>query len=512
MATASRRKGAPSIPPKSVPSTPAALAAPIAAATVFVASGAVLVLEILAVRLLAPYVGLTMETTTSIIGAVLAGIAIGAAFGGWIADRTDPRRLVVGLLIGGGLLALLTVPIVRALGPGARGHGDMAALGITLLALVPSASVLSAVSPTVARLQLRDLRASGTIVGRLSAWATAGALVGTFGTGFVLVPLLPVSTSVLAIGLLLVLLGLLLGAYTRAFGRRAAAGAVAVTIAFALLGATRDSPCDAESSYHCASVLVDPARATGRELMLDNLHHSYVDLADPTYIQYSYAKWVVHAIDATALPQEPLNAVIVGGGGFTLPRWLLATRPGSHAHVLEVDEKLVELNKERLGLKTSRDLRVTVGDARTTLRNEPDNSADVIVGDAFGSVAVPWHLTTREWLQDVRRVLRTSGIYALNVIDFHKHELLRAEIATMLPLFRDVRMVAVPDEGGLPGAGNAVLIAADRLLPDGVGSDADGAITYDRAALVRYAAGAEQLRDDYAPADQLLGRTPPPPS
>jgi spermidine synthase len=508
MATTSRRKGAPSVRRKSVPSAPAALAGVIAAATVFVASGAVLVLEILAVRLLAPYVGLTMETTTSIIGAVLAGIAIGAALGGWIADRTDPRRLVVGLLIGGGLLALLTVPIVRALGPGARGHGDMAALGITLLALVPSASVLSAVSPTVARLQLRDLRASGTIVGRLSAWATGGALVGTFGTGFVLVPLLPVSTSVLAIGLLLVLVGLLLGVYTRAFGRRAATGAVAVTIAFSMLGATRDSPCDAESSYHCASVVADPARPSGRELWLDNLRHSYVDLADPTYLQYGYAKWVVHAIDATTVPREPLNAVFVGGGGFTLPRWLLATRPGSHAHVLEVDEKLVELNKERLGLKTSPALRVTVGDARTTLRNEPDSSADVVVGDAFGSVTVPWHLTTREWLQDVRRVLRPSGIYALNIIDFHHHELLRAEMATMLPLFRDVQMVTVPDASGLPSEGNAVLIASDRVLPEGVGSDADGAFTYDRAGLVEYAAGAAQLRDDYAPADQLLG-TPP---
>ena len=65
-----------------------ALAA-VAALTVFLASGAVLMLEILAVRLLAPYVGLTLETTTSIIGAVLAGIALGAWVGGSVADRTD---------------------------------------------------------------------------------------------------------------------------------------------------------------------------------------------------------------------------------------------------------------------------------------------------------------------------------------------------------------------------------------------------------------------------------------
>ncbi|MGH2912595.1 MAG: fused MFS/spermidine synthase, partial [Solirubrobacteraceae bacterium] len=187
------------------------LAYPLAAAIVFAASGAVLVLEILAVRLLAPYVGLTLETTTSIIGAVLAGIAAGAAVGGRLADRLDPRRLLVGLLIGGGLLVLLTVPIVRALGPSASEGGSLAAVAVTFAALVPVAAVLSGVTPTVARLQLRDLRASGTTVGGLSAWATAGALVGTFGTGFVLVPLFPVSTSVLAIGILLVFAGTLLG-------------------------------------------------------------------------------------------------------------------------------------------------------------------------------------------------------------------------------------------------------------------------------------------------------------
>jgi MFS family permease len=186
---------------------PGALPRVAAAALVFVAAGAVLVLEILAVRLLAPYVGLTLETTTSIIGAALAGIAAGAAIGGRLADRTDTRRLIVGLLVGGGLLALLTVPLVRWLGPSARGHGQLAALGVTLVALVPSAAVLSAVSPAVAHLQLRDLRASGTVVGRLSAWATAGALVGTFGTGFVLVPLMPVSSAVLAIGAVLVVAG-----------------------------------------------------------------------------------------------------------------------------------------------------------------------------------------------------------------------------------------------------------------------------------------------------------------
>lgn len=471
----------------------------------FLASGAVLVLEILAVRLLAPYVGLTLETTTSIIGAALAGIAAGAAIGGRYADRTNTHRLIVGLLVGGGLLALLTVPLVRWLGPAARGHGDLAALGVTLVALVPPAAVLSAVSPSVARLQLHDLRSSGTVVGRLSAWATAGALVGTFGTGFVLVPLMPVSSAVLAIGAALVLAGLTLGVAMRLLAPGVAASLVVAAVALAGLSAALHSPCDAETSYHCASVKLDAARPGGRELMLDDIRHSYVDLNDPKHLHYPYTRWIADGIDATtSRPRAPLDVVFVGGGGFTLPRWLVATRPGSKAHVLEVDGELVDFDKQRLGLRTSPALRVTVGDARVSMLDVPRDSADVVVGDAFGTFAVPWHLATTEWAEEVRRVLKPDGLYALNVVDIGELKLLRAEAATLRAVFAHVRLVTYPGADGRPGGGNAILFASDRPLPEAAASDADGAVTYDERTLKTFADGAQVLRDDDAPADQLL--------
>jgi spermidine synthase len=477
----------------------------LAAGLAFLASGAVLVLEILAVRLLAPYVGLTLETTTSIIGAVLAGIALGAAGGGWLADRTDGRRLLAGLLIAGGLLTLLIVPLVRMLGPGARGGGDAAALGITLVALVPSATVLSAVTPTIARLRLHDLTHSGTIVGSISAWATAGALVGTFGTGFVLVPLVPVSAAVLGIGGALVLIGLLLGVrLRRRLGVATALLVLLQTGAFAALTLAAGTPCHRETDYHCARVEADPALAQGRSLVLDDVHHSYVRLDDPTHLEYAYTRWIADGIDAIAPPPAPLDAVFVGGGGFTLPRWLAERHPGSRSRVLEVDGDLVDLARDRLALRTSPALRVLVGDARTTLRQQPRASADVVVGDAFGTYAVPWHLATREWSEEIRRVLRPGGLYALNVIDYPPLDLLRAEAATLLDVFADVRLIVRPDADANPVGGNAVLLASDRPLPDAARSDADGAITLSRADVVRFADGAEPLRDDFAPADQLL--------
>ncbi len=459
----------------------------------FLASGVVLVLEILGVRLLAPYVGLTLETTTSIIGVVLAAIALGSALGGRAADRFDPRLLLTGLLAAGGVLALLTAPLVRLLG-----EQEIGAIVVAALALVPPAAVLSAVTPTVARMQLSDLGRSGTVVGRLSAWATAGALAGTFGTGFVLVPLLSVTTSLLIAGGLLIVVGLAFGVYARVIGvgRAAAVALLGAGAAAALVAVS--SPCEVESDYHCATVTADPARPGGRVLTLDDLHHSYVDLDDPRHLEFEYVRWLADSIDG--LRPGPLDAVFAGGGGFTLPRWLLTERPGSRARVLEVDPDVTALARRRLGLRTSRALRVTTGDARVTLRRVPTSSADLVVGDAFGAEAVPWHLATAEWMRDVRRVLRPGGLYALNVIDRGPLSLFRAEAATLLREFRDVRAVALPG----PAGPNLILLASERGLPGSVGSTARGARTFDRATVRRLAGDAEPLRDDDAPADQLL--------
>jgi hypothetical protein len=492
--------------PETVETLAGSLPYPLAAGLVFAASGAVLVLEILSVRLLAPYVGLTLETTTSIIGAVLAGIAAGAALGGRLADRMDPYRLVVGLLICGGLLVLLTVPIVRALGPSASEGGNLAAVGVTFAALVPVAAVLSGVTPTVARLQLRDLRASGTTVGGLSAWATAGALVGTFGTGFVLVPLLPVSTSVLVIGILLVLVGFLLGVRMQVFKPLGTSGAALVAVPLIALSLAQHSPCEAETAYYCVQTEPDAENPQAEVLLLDRGYNSDIDPSDPSYLGFAYEQWIGGAITAMGSPHAPLRAVFVGGGAFTLARWLEAVRPGSRSNVLEVDGGLVEFDRQHLGLRTSSQLRATVGDARLTMQREPHGSVDVVVGDAFSSRTVPWQLMTTEWLHEVKRAMRPRGVYLLNMIDYPPLSLLRAEAATLLGSFRNVRMIAPAGANGRPVGSNIVLLASNGPLPPKRGAPADGAHVFERPAVAGLVGGAKPLRDDYAPVDQLETR------
>ncbi len=477
------------------------LGARAASALVFLAAGAVLVLEILGVRLLAPYVGLTLETTTAIIGAALAGIAAGAAAGGRAADRFDGRWLLPLLLAAGGLLCIAAVPLARTVGEAARGTNGLPALLIALVILFPPALVLSAVSPVVAKLQLRDLEHTGRIVGNLSAWATAGALVGTFGTGFVLVPLMPTSAAVFAIGGLLLAVALFLALRFGVTSPGVAVLCVACAVMLAAAAMAIGSPCEAETDYHCAVIVGDPDRPGGRTLILDDLRHSHVDLDDLGHLEFDYTRWVGDAIDA--LPAGPLDAVFLGGGGYTLPRYVTSVRPGSRSRVLEVDGELVTLARRRLALRTGPALRVRVGDARVTLRAEPADSADVLVGDAFGSRSLPWHLATAEFAREIRRVLRPGGLYALNLIDQGDLELMRAEAATLLDVFADVRLVAHPDVGGA-GGGNVVFLASDRPLAPAIGSTSRGARTFDGAAVRAIAGDAGVLRDDDAPADQLI--------
>jgi SAM-dependent methyltransferase len=479
-----------------------------AAALVFICSAAVLMLEILAGRLLAPYVGISLETYTSIIGTVLAGIAVGAWGGGKLADRIDPRRLLGPTVALGGVLSLFTVPLVRSFGDQSSEGGRGATLFLAFTAFFLPAVVLSAVTPMVVKLQLHDLERTGGVVGRLSGISTFGALVGTFVTGFLLVATTPTSTVIYAIGGTLIVVGIGLSLWLArrdsvVFVVIAVLGASAATIA----AAGTSSPCQVESAYYCIRVEHDLARPSGRILWLDDLMHSYVDLSDPTFLEFDYVRSFSDAVAVAWPGHRALDALHVGGGGFTMPRYLAAEYPGTKSTVLEIDPSVLKTGRERLGLRTSDALRVRIGDARIGIRTRASDSADLVVGDAFGSLSVPWHLTTREFVADIDRVLRPGGIYIANVIDYPSFRFARAELATFRRQFDWV--AAIGPQGSFDGlyGGNIVLVASDRRL-DGAAlrqrAVEHGDVVLEGRALDRFVSNAPVIRDDYAPIDQWL--------
>ncbi len=482
----------------------------LASLTVFVASGAVLVLEILAGRLLAPYIGVTLQTFTGIIGIVLAGIAAGTFIGGRLADRRDPRGMLPVALAAGGVLAVTTVPLIRLFGPGLDGGVASIVFLAGVSFLLPSA-VLSCVSPMVVKISLDSVEHTGEVVGRLSAMGTGGSLVAVFVTGFVFVAAFPTTPVIIGLGIALVALG---GVLWFKLGRPnspdAAIGCLLALAASGGLALSAGTPCDVESTYFCAVVQVDPDRPSGRVLVLDDLRNSYVDLDDPTHLEFTYAQIMGDVIESVAPGTAAIDASHIGGGGFTMPRYIDATRPGSSNVVFELDPTIVELAEDRLGLVLSADLVARTGDARVNLRELVTGSQDLVIGDAFGGEAVPWHLTTVEFVRQIRTALAPGGVYALNLIDFGDLGFARAEVATLRSVFDHVAVIApLPRLEGSTG-GNFVVVGSDDPLPlDAIQSrntsrgDND-TVLGDLAGLDAFVDGAEVLTDEHAPVDQLI--------
>jgi spermidine synthase len=251
--------------------------------------------------------------------------------------------------------------------------------------------------------------------------------------------------------------------------------------------------------------------------MLDQLRHAYVDLDDPNYLEFSYIRWFDLAVRPMAeRTGGEFDGLHLGGGGFTFPRHLAATYPASRHTILELDPIVHGTAVEELGLEPSPSLSIVIGDARPSVEHLPDDAFDVVMGDAFGSLSVPWHLTTDEFLGEIDRVLRPDGRYVMNLIDGPALNFVRAETRTLATRFDSVVVMARPGafdgiDGGPGGGGNVVIVASH----DPIDSEALAAAAGSSGDRVRIVAGDEipgfigdapLLSDDYAPVDQLIGR------
>jgi spermidine synthase len=475
----------------------------LARSLVFFTSAAVLVIEILAARLLAPYLGVSLEVFTGIIGVILAGISLGAWLGGRAADRGDPKRLPGPLLVSGGLTALASPLIIDLVGP-VLSTDAVSIVFAAVVGFFAPAALLSAVPPVIVKIQLESLDVTGRVVGTYSAIGTAGAILGTFATGFVLIAAFPTRPIVFVLGIALAVAGMALWSTKARWV--VASMASAGLLSLALLAGS--GPCQYETTYHCAIVEVDETWETGRTLVLDRVRNSYVDLEDPTYLEFRYIRLMVDIIEAEA-PPGGLDVVSVGGGGFTLPGYIEHTRPASQNTVLEIDPKLVEIGREELTLTD--EIEVVVDDARISLRDVPTDHADVVIGDAYSGTSVPWHLTTVEFNDEINRVLVPGATYTMNVIDYRDLDFIRAESATLLQVFSHVALFAPPHYLAGRGGGNFVLVASQHpidvaAIETRIRSRGGSEIGIEGAELGEFIGDSLILTDDYAPVDQMLGR------
>lgn len=214
-----------------------------------------------------------------------------------------------------------------------------------------------------------------------------------------------------------------------------------------------------------ADVVPDPDNLSGWLLVVNGLDSSYVDLADPTHLEFEYVAWMAAAIDAHLPGDRPVRIAHLGGGGCTLPRYIATARPDSVQLVLEIDEDLIRLVTGIFGLAEIPGLVIQPGDAGVGLRRLPPSSYDVVVRDAFVGGSVPAHLTTRDFIDEVATVLDEGGMYVANVPAGPDLQAAEAEAEIARGSFSEVVLLVDPGQLHARRFGNVVLAAAHRPLP-----------------------------------------------
>jgi spermidine synthase len=259
-----------------------------------------------------------------------------------------------------------------------------------------------------------------------------------------------------------------------------------------------------------AELRPDRDRRRGWTLLLDGTPQSHVDLDDPTHLEFDYVRRLGHVVDLAAPPRRPLRVLHLGGGAFTLARYVAATRPRSGQQVVEVDGALVELVRRELPPDRTWRIRVRTGDAREVVSRLPSGAFDLVVLDVFAGARMPAHLASTEFLRAVANVMDPAATYAANVTDGGALAFARRQVATLQAVFPHTCLVADPAVLRGRRFGNLLLVGGrdplpvDRLAAQAVGDRSSGRLLHG-PELDRFRADARPVRDATAVA------SPPPP-
>lgn len=469
----------------------------------FMTGAAVMVLEIIGARLIAPYFGSSTYVWTAMIGVILGALAAGYALGGRMADRDDTKNsLVYLLLVAAVLVAGLGIVQGSVLSWLAGFELDLrlsTLLAAVLLFAAPSL-LIGMVSPHLAKIRITSLLTSGKSVGRLEAAGALGSICGTFLCGYVLLGAFGSRTLVLGVAIALVLTSFL------AMPRRWYALRFGIIIAAALIGSGLQLPqnirADIDTSY--ARYQVRDYMYGGESitaLTTDQLGlQSGVSKTDPDRLVFPYTQ----AFDA-ALRAKPdaQSILVIGGGTFTFPQIAARQNPNLTVDAVEIDPRLTTIAEDYFNYEALANLQIINEDGRTYL-NRSSEQYDMIFMDAYNAVSPPFQVTTREALAAAEQRLRPGGVLVSNAIgrsDASNDPYLQAMRATIASVFRysesypTIARVAYGQQLNFVtiGSQDSVMIAAvERSLAiKPVSAKPEGIV----------------LTDDFAPIEQLIRRS-----
>ena len=482
-------------------------------------------------RVLSPYYGNTIFTVSSVITVILLALSVGYYAGGVAADRHPTQERFFGLILGSGvvllllhLLGTLTLPSVSSalsieLGP---------LVSAAMMFLLP-AVLLGMLSPYAIKLQSLSVpeQGVGSVAGTIFFWSTLGSITGSLLAGFVLIPRVGVDRVLIAVGVLLVALGLVpllvLGVRSR---KVLASGAGALILALAAAQVSSRPLVDAETivyrsdglyqqiTIYEGSYLGRPARF----LLLDRSESGamFLDSTDPSDLVYDYTKY--YSLYKVFTPRVQ-NALVLGGGAYSIPKALLHELPDAVIDVAEIEPSFLDLATRYFGAVESPRLRNYVEDGRRFLQDS-DTQYDLIFGDVYYSYfSVPPQFTTREFFALARSRLRGEGVFIANMIgDLSRREpsLIMTEIRTFQTVFPNSYFFAVESAERTDQLQNITLVGynSDRRIDVAappVTTHPDDLIRFLRYKAVDVERRFELssypvLTDDFSPVEYLTAR------
>ena len=504
-----------------------------ACAIVFTCSFAAMALELAASRLLAQVVGVSLYTWTGIIGVMLAGTACGNWLGGRLAVGAQEGRvrLAYSLLAAACAMALVLIAyavLVQDYGAASRFHPGRwleslalvrRVLAWTFLLFFLPMLALGTVSPQVIRLAVTDVEGAANTAGRVYAWSTVGAIVGTFATGYGLISGVGMFRTIL-LGAMLPGLATMLAVrverhHTILYGLSVIFGAVFTGV---LLVNTYIPGITRETNYYTIRVFdtVDSAGEPITALQLDMLTHSTVKLDDPTYIYYPHEWTQLDFVRAAkALHPDEQRVLVIGGGGYTFPRCTATLVPSAKLDVVEIDPGVTRVAYDFLGLDRRLPIRTFNQDGRQFVEEVAEQGGyHVITLDAVNDFTIPYHLLTREFHDAVRRALTPDGVYLVTVIDMLEGgPLWKSIVQTLRRTFAHVEILSPTDDYYPFNRGVYCIYASDRPLDLGLlekqvrAQGQEGLWTFRPPALEverMLQRPAVTLTDQYAPVDNMM--------
>lgn len=325
-------------------------------------------------------------------------------------------------------------------------------LTVTFLVFFLPMLCLGTISPQVIRLSIPDEARAGRTAGTVYAWSTAGAIVGTFAAGYLLIELLGMNRVVFMLGVVLILLSIFLGRFWKnpslLFGASILFAAALVGMFAAGYGSTTYT---AESKYYAIRVFTtyegedEERRPYIHSLALDHLTHSAVKSHDPSWLYYphEYIQGELTLLASDRSPTEPPAVLVIGGGGYTFPRWVEMMIPRVSMDVVEIDPAVTEVAHSHLGLSRNTKIRSIHMDGRQFVREKAKKKHyQLVMQDAVNDLAVPYHLMTKEYNDAIKETLAPDGAYLLTIIDsIEDGDLWRAAVNTMRQSFKHVEML-----------------------------------------------------------------------